>query len=115
MLDPNIRFTTYEYGEWGNPNSKIYYDYMKTYSPYENVKAQEYPHMLIAGGYFDTRVNYWEPAKFAATIRHHKTGTNDVLLQIQGAGHGGGTGRQTEIQEAAFKNAFLLSKLGITE
>jgi oligopeptidase B len=115
MLDPTLRFTTYEYGEWGNPADKPVYDYMKTYSPYESVKEQAYPHMLLLAGLHDTRVNYWEPAKFAARLRYFNKGSSDILLQVLGAGHGGGTGRTTEIQETAFKHAFVLSKLGILE
>lgn len=114
MLDPNIPLTVIEYEEWGNPHQKDYYDYMLSYSPYDNVEARDYPHMLILAGLNDTRVQYWEPAKWTAKLRTMKTDNNRLLLKTNmGAGHGGVSGRYDRIKEIAFEYAFVLDVLGM--
>ncbi|MFH2035728.1 MAG: S9 family peptidase [Candidatus Zixiibacteriota bacterium] len=112
MLDESIPLTVIEYDEWGNPNKKEYFDYMMAYSPYDNVTAQDYPNMLIEAGLNDTRVQYWEPAKWTAKLRAHKTDNNRLLLKTNmGAGHGGQSGRYESIKEIAFEYAFMLDIL----
>ena len=97
MLDETIPLTTGEYDEWGNPNVKKYYDYMKSYSPYDNIKAQDYPNMLVTTGLHDSQVQYWEPLKWVAKLRKNNTGTEPLLFDCtMSAGHGGGSGRSTE-------------------
>jgi len=114
MLDPTIPLTVIEYDEWGNPNDSAYYYYMKSYSPYDNVKMQAYPAMIITGGLNDPRVAYWEPSKWAAKIRALKTDTNPLLLKIyMGEGHFGVSGRYARIKEEAFNFSFCLDLLGI--
>ncbi|MGM5471182.1 S9 family peptidase [Flavobacteriaceae bacterium LMO-SS05] len=109
MLDESIPLTTGEYDEWGNPNDKAYYDYIKSYSPYDNVTKQSYPHILITTGLHDSQVQYWEPAKWAAKLRAHKTDTNKLLLKTNmKAGHGGASGRFEALKEDAEEYAFLL-------
>lgn len=109
MLDESIPLTTGEYDEWGNPNDKTYYDYMKSYSPYDNVVAQDYPAMLITTGYHDSQVQYWEPAKWIAKLRDVKTDNNPLLLHTNmGAGHGGASGRFQRYRETALEYAFFL-------
>ena len=94
MLDDSIPLTTGEYDEWGNPNEKEYYDYMKSYSPYDNVKVQDYPNMLVTTGLHDSQVQYFEPAKWVAKLRDLKTDDNLLLFDINmDAGHGGASGR----------------------
>jgi len=116
MLDASIPLTTGEYDEWGNPDSKEFYDYMLSYSPYDNVAPKNYPAMLITGGLHDSQVQYWEPAKWAAKLRELKIGTNPVLLKTNmDAGHGGASGRFRRHQETAFSYAFLLDLAGIRE
>lgn len=116
MLDASIPLTVIEYEEWGNPNEKEYYDYMLSYSPYDNVEAKDYPHMLILAGLNDTRVQYWEPAKWTAKLRAMKTDSNRLLLKTNmGAGHGGASGRYDRIKEVAFEYAFILDILGMSE
>ncbi len=116
MLDPSIPLTVIEYEEWGNPHKKEYYDYMLSYSPYDNVQVKEYPNMLILAGLNDTRVQYWEPAKWTAKLRAMKTDNNRLLLKTNmGAGHGGVSGRYQQIKEMAFEYAFILDILGIKE
>jgi oligopeptidase B len=115
MLDPTLMYTTQEYEEWGNPNIKEYYDYMKSYCPYTNVRKQAYPNMLVKVGYNDPRVNYWEGTKFVAKIRDLSTDTNTVLLKVNmGAGHGGSSGRYERLREIAFDYAYLLTQYGAT-
>ena len=93
-----------------------YYDYMMSYSPYDNVKAQNYPHMLILAGLNDTRVQYWEPAKWTAKLRALKTDSNRLYLKTEmGSGHGGVSGRYSRLKEIAFDYAFVLDVLGIRE
>jgi len=114
MLDASLPLTTGEYIEWGNPNEKEAYDYMVKYSPYDNVKAQNYPNMLIETSLNDSQVPYWEGAKFAAKIREKKTGDNVILLKTNmGAGHGGASGRYDALKEVAFNYAYALSQVGI--
>jgi oligopeptidase B len=116
MLDATLPLTTGEYIEWGNPNEKEAFDYMIKYSPYDNVKAQNYPNMLIETSINDSQVPYWEGAKFAAKIREMKTGNNTILLKTNmGAGHGGASGRYDALKEVAFNYAYALSQVGITK
>ncbi len=114
MLDDSIPLTTGEYDEWGNPNEKQYYDYMKSYSPYDNVKAQAYPNMLVTTGLHDSQVQYWEPAKWVALLRVKKTDNNLLFLDTNmDAGHGGASGRFEAIKEVAKEYSFLLDLEGI--
>ncbi len=116
MLDDSIPLTTGEYDEWGNPNEKEYYDYMKSYSPYDNVSAQEYPNMFVTTGLHDSQVQYWEPAKWVAKLREMKTGDNILLLHTNmEAGHGGASGRFEGLKEVAKNYAFFLDLEGKTE
>ena len=109
MLDDSIPLTTGEYDEWGNPNEKEYYDYIKSYSPYDNIKEQEYPNMLVITGLHDSQVQYFEPAKWVAKIREYKKDTNLLLFNINmDAGHGGASGRFESLREVALEYAFLL-------
>ena len=113
MLDDSIPLTTGEYDEWGNPNEKEYYDYMKSYSPYDNVKAQDYPNILITTGFHDSQVQYWEPAKWTAKLRELKTDKNILLFHTNmDAGHGGASGRFEALKEVAEDYAFLLDLEG---
>lgn len=108
MLDDSIPLTTGEYDEWGNPNEKDYYDYIKTYSPYDNVKAQAYPHLLVTTGLYDSQVQYWEPAKWVAKLRDLKTDTNQLYFETNmDAGHGGASGRFEALKELAKDYAFI--------
>ncbi|UCD94843.1 MAG: S9 family peptidase, partial [Candidatus Zixiibacteriota bacterium] len=116
MLDETIPLTVIEYEEWGNPNEKEYYDYMMTYSPYDNVSARAYPDMLVTAGLNDTRVQYWEPAKWTARLRALKTDENRLILKTDmGAGHGGASGRYGRLKRIAFEYAFALDMLGIKD
>ena len=102
MLDKTFPLTTGEYDEWGNPNSKDYYDYMLSYSPYDNVEAKVYPNMLVTAGYHDSQVQYWEPLKYVAKMREYKTDNNPFLFDCNmDAGHGGGSGLSNERKETA--------------
>lgn len=113
ILDTSLPLSAMEWEEWGNPNDKTYYDYMKSYSPYDNVKPQGYPHILIIAGLNDSRVKYWEPAKWTAKLRELKTDNNVLLLKTNmGAGHGGASGRYESLKETAFEYAFVLDRLG---
>ena len=115
MLDSSIPLTVIEFEEWGNPLEKEYYDYMKSYSPYDNVAAKEYPHTLVLAGYNDPRVQYWEPAKWTAKLRRMKSGSNDLLLRtIMGAGHFSSSGRFDYLKDVAFYYAFIIDKIGIS-
>ncbi|MEP7136053.1 MAG: prolyl oligopeptidase family serine peptidase, partial [Chloroflexota bacterium] len=112
MSDASIPLTTLEYDQWGNPENKEYFDYIMSYSPYDNVKATEYPHTLITTGLNDPRVAYWEPAKFAAKLRELKMDDNLLLLKTNfDAGHAGASGRYDYLKEIAFKYAFLIDRL----
>jgi oligopeptidase B len=114
MLDETIPLTTGEYDEWGNPNIKKYYDYMLSYSPYENVLAQDYPNIYISTGLHDSQVQYWEPAKWVAKLRVLKTDNNQLYLDTNmDAGHGGASGRFESIKEIAKEYSFLLDLEGI--
>ena len=114
MLDAAIPLTTGEYEEWGNPAEDEYYFYIKSYSPYDNVTAQEYPHLLITAGLNDPRVHYWEPAKWAAKLRATRAGDNLLLLKTNmGAGHGGASGRYGRYLERSFEYAFIIDRVGI--
>jgi oligopeptidase B len=116
MLDASLPLTVIEYDEWGNPNEAESYAYIRSYSPYDNVTAQAYPHMLVTAGLNDPRVAYWEPAKFTARLRALKTDANRLLLKTNmGAGHGGASGRWDFLREVAFKYAFVLDVLGMGE
>jgi len=116
MLDDSVPLTTGEYDEWGNPNNKEYYDYMLSYSPYDNVKAKDYPALLVTTGLHDSQVQYWEPAKWVAKLRELKTDDNILLLHTNmEAGHGGVSGRFRRYKETALEYAFMLDLIGITE
>lgn len=116
MLDDSIPLTTGEYDEWGNPNNQEYYDYIKSYSPYDNVVSQDYPNLLITTGYHDSQVQYWEPAKWVARLRELKTDKNVVLFHTNmDAGHSGASGRFEALKEVAEEYVFLLDLEGITE
>jgi len=112
MLDPSIPLTVIEYEEWGNPNEAEYFHYMRSYSPYDNVAEAEYPAMLLTAGLNDTRVGYWEPAKWAAKLRTMDHGDEPLLLKTNmGAGHGGASGRYDALRETAFEYAFVLDQV----
>ena len=114
MLDTSIPLTTGEFDEWGDPRKREYYDYMLSYSPYDNVTAQAYPAMLVTTGLHDSQVQYWEPAKWVAKLRATKTDSNPLLLRTNmDAGHGGASGRLSALEEQAFAWAFLLKLAGL--
>jgi oligopeptidase B len=114
MLDDSIPLTTGEYDEWGNPNEKVYYDYMKSYSPYDNVAKKAYPNMLVTTGLHDSQVQYWEPAKWVAKLRTYKTDAKVLFLDTNmETGHGGASGRFEALKEVAKEFAFLLDLEGI--
>ncbi|MCF8380196.1 MAG: S9 family peptidase [Bacteroidales bacterium] len=114
MLDESIPLTTGEYDEWGNPNDKVYYDYMLSYSPYDNVAAQDYPNMLVTTGLHDSQVQYWEPAKWVAKLRDMKTDDNLLLMYCNmETGHGGASGRFERYKETAMEYAFIFMLEGI--
>jgi oligopeptidase B len=116
MLDDSIPLTTNEYDEWGNPNERRYYDYMLSYSPYDNVCAQDYPAMLVTTGLWDSQVQYYEPAKWVAKLRALKTDGNALYLHVEmDAGHGGKAGRFQRYREIAMEYAFLLGELKIRQ
>jgi oligopeptidase B len=115
MLDSTLPLTTGEYEEWGNPNEKNFYEYMKSYSPYDNVGSKNYPHILVTTGFNDTQVAYWEPTKWVAKLRENRTDKSKMLLlKVEmGVGHGGKNGRYDYLKEEAFSYAFILKALGI--
>jgi oligopeptidase B len=116
MLDDDIPLTTGEFDEWGNPNVLESYMYMLEYSPYDQVKAQNYPNMLVTTGLHDSQVQYWEPAKWVAKLREMKTDDNTLLLRTNmETGHGGTTGRFKVYREVAQEYAFMLDLAGITQ
>ncbi len=116
MLDETIPLTTFEFDEWGNPQHEEYYWYMKSYSPYDNIVKQDYPNILVTTGYWDSQVQYWEPAKYIAKLRTHNTGKNPILFWCNmDAGHGGKSGRFEALKEVAMEYAFMLDLVGITE
>jgi oligopeptidase B len=113
MLDETIPLTTNEYDEWGNPADKAAYEYMLSYSPYDNVRAQAYPAMLVTTGLWDSQVQYYEPAKWVAKLRALKTDDRPLLLHVDmDAGHGGKSGRFQSYRETAMEYAFILDQLG---
>jgi oligopeptidase B len=115
MLDASLPLTTSEYIEWGNPNEKPAYDYMKQYSPYDNIHKANYPAMLVRVSLNDSQVPYWEGTKLVAKLRDYKTDHNPLLLKVNmGAGHGGASGRYDAFRETAFDYAFMLWQMGIT-
>ena len=113
MLDASLPLTVGEYLEWGNPNEKAAYDYMVSYSPYDNISAQAYPAILVRSSLNDSQVMYWEPAKYVAKLRSLKTDSNPLLFKIklQPGGHGGASGRYDRLHDVAFDYAFILSQL----
>ncbi|MCJ8207782.1 S9 family peptidase [Pseudomonas sp. RGM2987] len=114
MLDPDLPLTVTEYDEWGNPQEPDVYDRIRAYAPYENVKAQAYPALLVIAGYNDSRVQYWEAAKWVAKLRATKTDDNPLLLKTElGAGHGGMSGRYQGLRDVALEYAFVLKVLGL--
>jgi oligopeptidase B len=114
MLDPNLPLTTEEYEEWGNPNEKEYFDYILSYSPYDNIVKQDYPSMLFLTGMTDEQVSYWEPAKMTAKLRDMKTDNNKLLLKVElSSGHWGVSGRYGYYKEIAFEHAFILTLFDI--
>jgi oligopeptidase B len=116
MLDETIPLTTMEFDEWGNPKDKTYFEYIRSYSPYDNLKPMKYPNILITTGYWDSQVQYWEPAKYVARLRQVKTDTNQLLLWCNmNAGHGGKSGRFEALKEEALEYAFLLDLAGVKE
>jgi oligopeptidase B len=116
MLDDSIPLTTSEYDEWGNPNEKDYYDYMLSYSPYDQVEAKNYPNLLVTTSLHDSQVQYWEPAKWIAKLRVMKTDDNRILLKTEmQAGHGGVSGRYKRYEKTAFRYAFVLDLAGINK
>ncbi|HXG34899.1 MAG TPA: S9 family peptidase [Bryobacteraceae bacterium] len=116
MLDDSIPLTTNEYDEWGNPNDKQYYDYILSYSPYDQTKPAHYPHILVTTGLHDSQVQYWEPAKWVAKLRAVKKDRNRLLLKTEmQAGHGGLSARDDRYREIAFRYAFLLDLAGVSQ
>ena len=116
MLDESIPLTTFEFDEWGNPANPEYYDYMLSYSPYDRVRAVEYPHMLVTAGLYDSRVQYWEPAKWVARLRQRKIGDSMLLFKTNmEAGHFDAVGRYSGLEEDALEYAFVLDVLGLAD
>ncbi|MEJ7777631.1 MAG: S9 family peptidase [Sphingomicrobium sp.] len=116
MLDPTIPLTTNEYDEWGNPEQREYYDYMLSYSPYDNLRPQAYPAMFVGTGLWDSQVQYYEPAKYVARLRATKTDGNPLLFRVNmAAGHGGKSGRFERYRSTAESYAFMLQQLGVTQ
>jgi oligopeptidase B len=117
MLDASLPLTVGEYLEWGNPNEKAAYDYMRAYSPYDNLAKKAYPAILVTSSFNDSQVMYWEPAKYVAKLRTLKTDTNPLLLKMkmEPAGHGGASGRYDALKDKAFETAWMLQQVGITK
>ena len=117
MMDATLPLTVGEYLEWGNPNEKAAYDYMKTYSPYDNLEKRAYPAMLVTSSFNDSQVMYWEPSKYVARLRTVKTDAQPLLLKMKmdPAGHGGASGRYDRLKDTAFEYAWLLTQVGITK
>ena len=116
MLDDTIPLTSGEWDEWGNPNDKEYYEYMKSYSPYDNLLETEYPNTLVTTGLHDSQVQYWEPAKWVAKLRQYHKGENIILLHTNmETGHSGSSGRFEALKEVAMEYAFLFMLEGITK
>jgi oligopeptidase B len=111
MLDETLPLTIAEYEEWGNPNEREFFEYMRSYSPYDNVRPTAYPNLLVTAGLNDPRVSYWEPAKWVAKLRDLRTDANAIVLRTNmGAGHGGPSGRYARLKEKAFEYAFVLTR-----
>ena len=116
MMDSTLPLTMGEYEEWGNPNDKKYFDYIKSYSPYDNIEKKNYPIILVESSMNDTRVGFWEPTKWVAKLRAFKTDGNMILLRTNmGAGHGGSSGRYDWYKDVAFRYSFMLDIMGIKE
>lgn len=116
MCDPSIPLTTNEWEEWGNPNEDKYFDYMLSYSPYDNVREQPYPNILITAGLHDPRVGYWEPAKWASKLRSLKTDNNVVVAKFDiDSGHFSASDRYKYLKEKSFDQAFVLDNLGLAQ
>jgi len=116
MLDETIPLTTFEWDEWGDPRKKEYYDYMLSYSPYDQVTAMDYPNLLVTTGFWDSQVQYWEPAKWVAKLRDMKTDDNILVMDCNmTAGHGGASGRYERYRITALQYAFILDLAGIKE
>jgi oligopeptidase B len=115
MLDETLPLTVGEFEEWGNPKEKPAFDYMMTYSPYDNIQAKTYPNMLVRTSFNDSQVMYWEPAKYVAKMRALRTDHNTVILKtnMDPAGHGGASGRYDRLHEKAFDYAYFLTQMGI--
>jgi oligopeptidase B len=114
MLDPSLPLTVGEFEEWGNPKDPEQYAYMKSYSPYDNIQAKDYPPILVKTSFDDSQVMYWEPAKYVAKLRATKTDKNPLIFKVNMAGgHGGSSGRYDRLKEVAFDYAFMLTMLGI--
>ena len=115
MLDDTIPLTTGEYDEWGNPNKKEYYDYMLSYSPYDNVTKKNYPNILVTTGYHDSQVQYWEPAKWVAKLREYKTDDKLLLFKTDmKTGHSGTTGRFEQLKNISFEYQFIFTILNLS-
>ena len=115
MLDESLPLTVGEFEEWGNPKIKEQYDYMKTYSPYDNIRPQAYPTILVESSLNDSQVMYWEPAKYTAKLRATKVDSNPLILKmdLQPSGHSGKSGRYDALHDVAFEYAFVLTQAGI--
>ena len=114
MLDESIPLTTNEFDEWGNPKQKPFYDYMLSYSPYDNVAPKAYPAMFVSTGLWDSQVQYYEPAKWVSKLRATKTDANPLVFRINmEAGHGGKSGRLRKFHDTAEYDAFMLEELGV--
>jgi oligopeptidase B len=116
MLDESIPLTTNEFDEWGNPKQKQYYDYILSYSPYDNVRTQDYPAMLVFTGLWDSQVQYYEPTKWVAKLRAIKTDHHSLVFSVNmAAGHGGKSGRFQRYHDTAREYAFVLDQLGVSQ
>ena len=116
MLDPSIPLTSNEWDEWGDPREKKYYDYMLSYSPYDQIKDRNYPNLLVTSGFFDSQVQYWEPLKYVAKLRDNWQSENKLYLHMNmDAGHGGKSGRFRRYREVALEYAFMFDLVGIHE
>jgi oligopeptidase B len=117
MMDATLPLTVGEYLEWGNPNEKGAFDYMRSYSPYDNLERKAYPNILVTTSFNDSQVMYWEPAKYVAKLRTLKTDTNELLLKtkMDPAGHGGASGRYDRLKDTAFEYAWMLKQVGLTK
>jgi oligopeptidase B len=113
MLDESIPLTTGEFNKWGNPKEKAAYDYMLSYSPYDQVKAQDYPNLMVTTGLHDSQVQYFEPAKWVARLRDRRTDNNRLIMITMDAGHGGASGRYRQYEETAREYAFMVDLAGM--